>query len=108
MNSGSVRYAPPLAASGVHRQPACFANAPRCKAMSRRTGRPCQAPAVHGKSLCAIHGRFIHRRRTDRMQGILVIRRATLQLIAKYKLERLFDNLAFRLASWERRMNVAL
>jgi hypothetical protein len=42
------------------------------------------------------------------MQGILAIRRATLQLIAKYKLERLFDNLAFRLASWERRMNVAL
>ena len=31
-------------------------NAPRCKATSKRTGRPCRAPAVRGWSVCRMHG----------------------------------------------------
>ena len=30
--------------------------APRCKATSKRTGRPCRAPAVRGWSVCRMHG----------------------------------------------------
>ena len=29
---------------------------PRCKATSKRTGRPCQAPAVTGWNVCRVHG----------------------------------------------------
>ena len=30
--------------------------APRCKAKAKRTGLPCQAPAVGGWSVCRMHG----------------------------------------------------
>lgn len=33
-----------------------FQKAPRCTATSKRTGRPCQAPAVRGWSVCRFHG----------------------------------------------------
>ena len=29
---------------------------PRCTATSKRTGQPCQAPAVRGWSVCRFHG----------------------------------------------------
>lgn len=31
-------------------------SAPRCKAKSKRTGLPCQAPAVRGWTVCRMHG----------------------------------------------------
>jgi hypothetical protein len=31
-------------------------DAPRCKAMSKRTRQPCQAPAVRGWTVCRFHG----------------------------------------------------
>jgi hypothetical protein len=30
--------------------------APRCSATSKRTGEPCQAPAVRGRKVCRFHG----------------------------------------------------
>jgi len=30
--------------------------APRCHARSKRTGKPCQAPAVKGRNVCRMHG----------------------------------------------------
>lgn len=30
--------------------------APRCNAKSKRTGKPCRAPAVKGWSVCRMHG----------------------------------------------------
>lgn len=33
-----------------------FLDAPRCHARSKRTGKPCQAPAVNGWSVCRHHG----------------------------------------------------
>ena len=33
-----------------------FENAARCSAMSKRTGKPCQAPAVRGWRVCRFHG----------------------------------------------------
>jgi hypothetical protein len=30
--------------------------APRCKAKSKRTGKPCRAPAVRGWQVCRMHG----------------------------------------------------
>ena len=30
--------------------------APRCTAKAKRTGQPCQAPAVNGWSVCRMHG----------------------------------------------------
>jgi hypothetical protein len=30
--------------------------APRCKARSKRTGKPCRAPAVRGYRVCRMHG----------------------------------------------------
>jgi hypothetical protein len=33
-----------------------FQNASRCSATSKRTGKPCQAPAVRGWSVCRFHG----------------------------------------------------
>jgi hypothetical protein len=30
--------------------------APRCGAKSKRTGKPCRAPAVHGCRVCRMHG----------------------------------------------------
>jgi hypothetical protein len=30
--------------------------APRCSATSKRTGQPCQAPAVRGWKVCRFHG----------------------------------------------------
>ena len=33
-----------------------FQNAPRCTAMSKRTRKPCQAPAVRGWAVCRFHG----------------------------------------------------
>ena len=29
---------------------------PRCKARSKRTGKPCQSPAVRGWAVCRMHG----------------------------------------------------
>ena len=31
-------------------------DAPRCKAKSKRTGKPCGAPAVRGCHVCRMHG----------------------------------------------------
>jgi hypothetical protein len=31
-------------------------DAPRCKATSKRTGRPCRSPAVRGWKVCRMHG----------------------------------------------------
>ena len=31
-------------------------SAPRCTATSKRTGSPCQAPAVRGWAVCRMHG----------------------------------------------------
>ena len=33
-----------------------FQHAPRCTATSKRTRKPCQAPAVRGWSVCRFHG----------------------------------------------------
>ncbi len=33
-----------------------FQTAPRCTATSKRTGQPCQAPAVRGWTVCRFHG----------------------------------------------------
>ena len=33
-----------------------FQDAPRCSATSKRTRKPCQAPAVRGWSVCRFHG----------------------------------------------------
>ncbi len=33
-----------------------FQNARRCSATSKRTGQPCQAPAVRGWAVCRFHG----------------------------------------------------
>ncbi len=33
-----------------------FQKAPRCTATSKRTGKPCQAPAVRGWTVCRFHG----------------------------------------------------
>jgi hypothetical protein len=33
-----------------------FQKSPRCKATSKRTGKPCQAPAVTGWKVCRFHG----------------------------------------------------
>ena len=33
-----------------------FQKAPRCTAMSKRTHKPCQAPAVRGWAVCRFHG----------------------------------------------------
>ena len=30
--------------------------APRCKALSKRSGHPCRAPAVNGWKVCRMHG----------------------------------------------------
>jgi glucans biosynthesis protein len=30
--------------------------APRCRAKSKRTGKPCRAPAVRGYQVCRMHG----------------------------------------------------
>ena len=36
--------------------PYAFQIAPRCTATSKRTGNPCQAPAVRGWKVCRFHG----------------------------------------------------
>ena len=33
-----------------------FQKSPRCKATSKRSRKPCQAPAVNGWSVCRFHG----------------------------------------------------
>ncbi len=33
-----------------------FQTSPRCTATSKRTGKPCQAPAVTGWTVCRFHG----------------------------------------------------
>jgi hypothetical protein len=33
-----------------------FQKSPRCKATSKRTRKPCQAPAVNGWKVCRFHG----------------------------------------------------
>lgn len=34
----------------------CFQKAPRCSATSKRSRKPCQAPAVKGWTVCRFHG----------------------------------------------------
>jgi len=36
--------------------PPAFLHAPRCRARSKRTGQPCQSPAVTGWKVCRHHG----------------------------------------------------
>ena len=36
--------------------PPAFLQAPRCRARSKRTGKPCQSPAVTGWKVCRHHG----------------------------------------------------
>jgi hypothetical protein len=36
-------------------QPEALRDAPRCGAKNRK-GNPCQAPAIHGKARCRLHG----------------------------------------------------
>ena len=37
-------------------KPPAYLHAPRCRARSKRTGKPCQAPAVTGWKVCRHHG----------------------------------------------------
>ena len=37
-------------------KPPAFLDAPRCRARSKRTGKPCQSPAVTGWKVCRHHG----------------------------------------------------
>lgn len=37
-------------------KPASLLHAPRCRARSKRTGKPCQSPAVTGWRVCRHHG----------------------------------------------------
>lgn len=37
-------------------KPPALLNAPRCHARSKRTGQPCQSPAVTGWKVCRHHG----------------------------------------------------
>jgi hypothetical protein len=34
----------------------CTCRVPRCRAISKRSGKPCQAPAVRGHEVCRMHG----------------------------------------------------
>jgi hypothetical protein len=36
--------------------PSPMHRAPRCRARSKRNGKPCQSPAVRGKAVCRMHG----------------------------------------------------
>ena len=38
------------------KRPYAFQSAPRCSATSKRTKKPCMAPAVNGWSVCRFHG----------------------------------------------------
>ena len=40
----------------LRRQAALMHQASRCSATSKRTGQPCRAPAVGGKTVCRFHG----------------------------------------------------
>src|SRR6478736_2976798 len=46
------RYQTKMSNNSMHRAN----SAPRCKAKSKRTGKPCQAPAVRGYRVCRMHG----------------------------------------------------
>lgn len=37
-------------------KPPAFLHSPRCHARSKRTGKPCQSPAVTGWKVCRHHG----------------------------------------------------
>lgn len=37
-------------------KPPALLHAPRCRARSKRTGKPCQSPAVTGWNVCRHHG----------------------------------------------------
>lgn len=37
-------------------KPPALLDAPRCRAQSKRTGKPCQSPAVTGWKVCRHHG----------------------------------------------------
>ena len=39
-----------------NRDPSPMQRAPRCHARSKRTGKPCRAPAVRGYNVCRMHG----------------------------------------------------
>ena len=39
-----------------NRDPTRLQEAPRCHARSKRTGKPCRAPAVRGYKVCRMHG----------------------------------------------------
>ena len=40
----------------MHHGPSRMNQARRCRAKSKRSGKPCQAPAVKGWSVCRMHG----------------------------------------------------
>src|SRR5262249_61388565 len=50
--AGGVRYEIKTRINPMRRAHA----APRCKAKSKRSGRPCRAPAVRGWKVCRMHG----------------------------------------------------
>ena len=43
---------------------------PRCSATSKRSGQPCQAPAVRGRHVCRMHGARGVLQRAQLMAGI--------------------------------------
>jgi hypothetical protein len=67
-------------------------SAPRCTATSKRSGRPCQAPAVRGWAVCRMHGArgggpsgrangaYVHGERTEAAAA----RRAGLRELIRY------------------------
>ena len=40
----------------MHHQPSPMTQARRCRARSKRSGKPCRSPAVRGWSVCRMHG----------------------------------------------------
>src|SRR5262245_12399138 len=68
--STSMKAAKPLSApskpgAGIYRnqrnnlmnhQPSRMRQARRCRARSKRSGKPCQSPAVRGWAVCRMHG----------------------------------------------------
>lgn len=59
---------------------------PRCGARTKTTGKPCQAPAVHGKGKCRLHGGASTGPRTD--AGKARIAEAQRQRWARWRIEQ--------------------
>src|SRR5262249_51433512 len=54
--SREVGHQPELKVNLMHHGPLRMNQATRCRARSKRSGKPCQAPAVRGWSVCRMHG----------------------------------------------------